>query len=520
MIRCDYELVASCKRFIQTQCRLSKAPFAGKLIELLPWQEQLIEGLYLRWDGDRPVTKTASVWLPKKNCKSPTGSSLACFNLVRYPGNDIYIIAPTHKQAGIIFNECAAMVEQNPALDRKQGGRFWVRRNLKIIEDRKRYSKIEVLSCSPEISGFSAGLIICDELAEWPKCYAQDVLDKIANAIDARPYGQIVTFSTAQYDKEHPGYHNYRLAKQVLKGEIKDRPDIFPLIYEVEEHADWKNIAAVLKANPAYPKVLSRETIEADLKKVESDPREEARVRTFRCNQWVGSADQFIPYLWWSNCKTEYELDDLRERDRCWFAMDYAKRYDLAAYSIVCERGENYLTFTRFFMPREFAEKKQRLDNVPYIRKGGWLDDPKSNLVLTDGKTIKPQLIKEYLLDDFKKFRPKEIAFDNWGMQETMDALAKAGLPIVDCPQGMAVMGPGVIHMYNLIKEGRLKHPGNPILDFCVGNAVARYDTQGEGAILDKRRSTARIDGLQSIAIACSRIVATKKVFRGSVSIV
>jgi hypothetical protein len=47
----------------------------------------------------------------------------------------------------------------------------------------------------------------------------------------------------------------------------------------------------------------------------------------------------------------------------------------------------------------------------------------------------------------------------------------------------------------------RVPHPRNPVLDWCVSNAVVTMDAAG-GRKLDKSKATGRIDGLQAAAMA------------------
>ena len=491
-----------CKGFIERFCRLSQAPFAGRRVKLLDWQSDLITQLY-GWTNPKTQRfkhQTASVWIPKKQGKSSFASAVALFNLLQYRGNAVYIIAPTTKQAGMVFNECAAMAEQDAALK----ARLWVRRNLRIIEDSKHFGKIEVLACSPEISGYNAGCMILDELAEWPKCYAQTVLDKIANAGDARPFYHRIILSTAQFDKEHPGYHEYREAKAV-KLKQSSRTDILPIIYEVEEGADWRDPELWHKANPSCPALWPFENIEDDYKTVLASPREEARFRTLRLNQWVGSLQAWIASDTWAACSDDFKEEDLHGSE-AYYGIDYARRYDLCAYSIVVPKGDSVYVMPRFFIPRAIAHKKQKLDNVPYVRE--WMDNPNAKLFLTDGDVVDPSFMRAELIKDCINFPPREIGFDAYGMEETRQLLAAEGLPMVEVPQTPASMGSGVAQLERLVIAKKLKHNNNPILNWNVGNCQVRSFGGSDGILLDKQKSTARIDGVSATCIALTRLLA------------
>ena len=56
-----------------------------------------------------------------------------------------------------------------------------------------------------------------------------------------------------------------------------------------------------------------------------------------------------------------------------------------------------------------------------------------------------------------------------------------------------------------LALDGKLRHGGHPVLTWNAGNAVATTDAAG-GRKLDKSKATGRIDGLVSLAMACSAL--------------
>ena len=62
-------------------------------------------------------------------------------------------------------------------------------------------------------------------------------------------------------------------------------------------------------------------------------------------------------------------------------------------------------------------------------------------------------------------------------------------------------MSPAVDAVETSILHGELVHDGNPILTWCVGNAVAVMDPAG-GRKLDKTKTRFRIDGAVAMAMA------------------
>src|SRR5262249_24388147 len=105
------------KSFVTKYCVLSKHPWNGKPISLVPWQDSLLQNLYgtVTKDGLTQYRR-AGIWIPKKNGKSTLMSALALYHLLEYPGSEVAVIASNVRQADVVFSEAANMAETHPAL--------------------------------------------------------------------------------------------------------------------------------------------------------------------------------------------------------------------------------------------------------------------------------------------------------------------------------------------------------------------------------------------------------------------
>jgi phage terminase large subunit-like protein len=491
--------------FGEKYCRLSKHPFNGQPIKLLPYQRQFITDLY-GWrkpDGELKHS-LGQIWIGKKNGKSSFSAYLSLWNLLSTPGSEVYVISETVEAADQVFDEACNMVEQDPVLRK----RLWVRRNRKCIEDETKFSKLKVRSCSPEINAINCGCMILDELAAWPKCHAQIVWDRIQGAGKARKDHHKIVLSTAQFDKTTVGYHQYWLAKQTLKGEI-DRADILPVIFEVDEHENWRDPTNWRKANPAADVLWPFSRLEDDYKKIESSPIDEAGFRTLALNQWVGHADQWIASDVWAKCHSPIDETALHGRP-AYVGIDYARRYDLASYCIIVPVDDLVYLLPRFFIPEKMAEKKQRIDRVPYLLL--WKDDPRCHLFLTEGDVVDPGFMRAKLAEDAKNFDIQEIGFDPYGMEETRQILEAEGYSMVEITQSPAVMSPAVAHFERLVIQQKIVHD-NPILSWNLGNCKIRQIGASDQIMLDKQKSTARIDGVTASCIAITRLLSQQEFY-------
>jgi phage terminase large subunit-like protein len=75
---------------------------------------------------------------------------------------------------------------------------------------------------------------------------------------------------------------------------------------------------------------------------------------------------------------------------------------------------------------------------------------------------------------------------------------------VVEVSQTMANLTSASKLLETLVLSGQLRHDGHPIMRWCVGNAVA--DTDGNGNLKPtKKRSHERIDGVSALVTALAR---------------
>jgi phage terminase large subunit-like protein len=74
-------------------------------------------------------------------------------------------------------------------------------------------------------------------------------------------------------------------------------------------------------------------------------------------------------------------------------------------------------------------------------------------------------------------------------------------LRFVPWGQGFKDMAPAIDAIETAVIERHLKHNGNPVLTWCISNAMAITDPAGNRK-LDKSKSRFRIDGAQALAMA------------------
>ena len=105
--------------FLESVVTMTEGRWAGKPMQLMPWQREFIESVYGWVDstGNRRYRR-AALWVSKKNGKSQTMAGLALYHLLadNEPGAFVAVAACDRIQAGIIFRAIAASVRASPFL--------------------------------------------------------------------------------------------------------------------------------------------------------------------------------------------------------------------------------------------------------------------------------------------------------------------------------------------------------------------------------------------------------------------
>ncbi|HEY6775211.1 MAG TPA: terminase TerL endonuclease subunit [Thermoleophilaceae bacterium] len=107
------------------------------------------------------------------------------------------------------------------------------------------------------------------------------------------------------------------------------------------------------------------------------------------------------------------------------------------------------------------------------------------------------------------EFKVVECAYDPWHFAPAALDLGQRGLRMVEFKQSNQRMVPASDRLKAAVTEGRLKHPGDPLLDRAAAQAVAKL-VPPAGWRIDRSVRTDDIDPLTALCIAVDRAEAPK----------
>jgi phage terminase large subunit-like protein len=500
-------------KFIEGYCQHHKGEWAGKPMLLEDWQRDVLSQIFgwLRADGTRRY-RTAYVEIPRKNGKSQKAAGVGLFLTVAdgEPGAEVYSSATKRDQARIVWSEAAATVKSSPKLKR------FVKAYRNSITVERTGSKFEPLSAdSNTLDGLNPHGNVVDELHAHKDRGVWDVLD---TAMGARRQPLTLAITTAgKYEPEGIGWQMHDYAVKVLEGVIDD-DSFFAFIAAADEPQGdqldyYFTEKAQRQANPNWGVSVKPDYLAKQAEKAQSQPSFLNEYLRLHLNVWTRTVTRWLSLERWADSEPAPGLDArpasiARELSlagrQCFGGLDLSTKLDLCAFGLVFPGENGFIDVVcRFWLPEQtmanYAKKGQR--HYETWAREGWL-------TTTPGNVIDYEFIRSEVNKLSKVFAVQQIAFDPWGATDLANRLTADGLTMVECRQGFQSLSEPSKDLEARVIEKKVRHANNPILRFCVSNAVVRRDPAGN-IKPDKEKAVDRIDGVVAVIMALGRCITT-----------
>lgn len=450
------------ERFAQGWIRQTKGQWAGKALQLEPWQSEFLDEFYLVDENRNYAYREALLGVPRKNGKSTLAAAIALHGLLasNEQGAEVYAAAASKEQARIVFDQARDFVEASPKL------LDWLTPQRSVITCKATGSVFRVLSSdAPLQHGLNPSLVVMDEL--WahkdPELYYALTTGQLA-----RKNPLIISITTAGFDRDSICWDVYsrgrKLAEQGVDAMRKAR--FLHRWYEAPEGCDVHDREAWALANPSS-------WIEEEDLALEVERLPEFVFRRLHLNQWTDLEDAWVRPDEWDACGGS---PILLPEEESFMGIDVGVRRDSSALVTSQWHGDKLHVKSRIFTPEDMGDTFGVADVREQV--GIWAGELGSL---------------------------REAAFDPWAFRESAEELAERGLPMVQFDQNAGRMAPASEKLYELITEQRLVHDGDPLLRQHVLSAVVQHTDRGWR--ISKRKSRARIDGCVALAVSADRAV-------------
>lgn len=479
-------------RFVETFCRQSKGEgWGGQPIELIAWERDFLMRLF-GWrqaDGRRRF-RSAYIEIAKKNGKSTLVSALSLLMTIAdgEPAPETYLNAVDRKQANLVYEEAARMVEQSPDLL----SRLDVKRSAGTIVDPVGYGKIQKNSAdAPSADGVNASLVVFDELHRLKKRALWDVM-RYAGASRKQPLRVAIT--TAGDEAEGPWFEQREYSEKVNAGVIEDVTHL-GIVYRALPDDDLDDPATWRKANPSMGITIDEDEFAREWAEAKLSPTSRANFLRLRLNIVAAGPQQFIEVEKWDKCGAAVICD---ADEPTYAGLDLSESQDLAA--LVDIRGDNDRGIDvrcQFWLPQDNIRELEDRHQQPYRE---WARV--GLITLTPGDVIDYEFIRRSITILASQCDLRKVMVDPYNANKlSIELKEQDGLPVEFVRQGFLSLSDPTKQLLRFVLSGKLRHGGNQILRWHASNAVVVRDSAGN-IKLHKEKSKKKIDGMSALVNA------------------
>ena len=461
-------------------------------MELMDWQcfiECNLFGWVSRETGLRRF-REALILVGTGNGKSTmmagNATFLACKDGER--GADIYLLANSKDQAGIVFNECKAQIEASPYL----GPRF------RTLRDGVYYDKTHATirhrsSDSKKLDGLNPHGAIFDEIHEYRDFKLLNILKR---KTVKRTQPLIMYITTMGYVIDGPLAYYYDLFTDAMEGklqpEVADR--MFAYICELDEKDDVEDSSLWIKANPGLGKTLQLEELEKQWARNKNVPSERADFICKQLNVMVNADDMaFVqPEVLKRNRDTVPEESLLGRR--CYGGFDLSNREDFtaAALEFPLDDGRIYVLEHSWIPQRKVELDQEKLDYYGLAMRGC--------LTIVPGEYVQQEDIYQWFVDQGEKYEIVTIGYDPANATRLRQMLEQR-FPCQVVRQGPITLNDPMKDIKELLLAGKVVSNQDPMLTWYTDNVRISGDrrhTDKENWMPLKRNKYRKIDGFMA----------------------
>lgn len=477
-----------------------KGEWAGKPFNPLPYQEQMIRGIFdpLTPEGLRRIRNALLFW-PRKQGKSATCAGLSLYMLYNDEiGGQVVVAANSRDQAALLFSTAADMVEASPIL----AARSVVSRAQKKITDKVSRSTFRAIAAeSGTAHGLDLTCWIYDELHAAPN---RELFDVLSTATGARRQPLGITISTAGFDKLSVLGELYTHAKRCLENPSID-PAFHVSIFEAEDADPWDSETTWRKANPALGVFRSLEEMQILAARAKQIPSLVDAFKRLYLNQWTAAERTWLDMTAWDACSDSIPDSELEGCPACG-GLDLSSTTDLTAFVLLFDYNGRLYVRHWAWIPAEGLREREARDRVPY---GRWAAE--GRITLTPGAAVDYDFVVHKVIEVAQRYNVRMVNFDRWGAAQVVQQLQNAGIEVSQMGQGFNSMNAPCKELERAVISGRLAHGGCPMLRWEASCCSIASDPAGNIKICKPNRMkyAKRVDSVVALVMALDGIMRT-----------
>ncbi len=480
-------------RFIEKFCKPSKGDFNQLVAQ--PWQHFVIGSLYGWVHKDTGIRRFREglIFIGRKNGKSTliSGLSLYSFSKDGENGADVFLLANTKQQAGIIFDEAKAMVKKSPKLRRQ------FRPTRDAIYFDKSISKIEPrASDSEKLDGLNTHLGVFDEIHEF-KDYK--LINVIKKSRGSRKQPLILYITTAGYQLDGPLVKYYDDGSQVLDGAIVDERTFY-FLAELDDEKEFEQPEMWIKANPNMGVSLDLDILMDDWDKDKRTPEERSDFITKQFNIFAnGSKVPFIDFKTLKKNDKVLDIDELIGQEAIGgYDLSDSEDFTSACIEFPLKTGEVFV-LSHSWVPRKKVDDNN--EKIPYKE---W--EEQGYLTIVNEEYINKEVVEKWFEEQAEKYNVSLITYDPAKAFRLNKALEEKGYKTEKVRQGFVTLGPALDDLKEMFLDGNVILNKNPMMRWYINNVELVID-RNKNRIPTKAGRYRKIDGFAALLNAHTKVM-------------
>jgi phage terminase large subunit-like protein len=134
--------------------------------------------------------------------------------------------------------------------------------------------------------------------------------------------------------------------------------------------------------------------------------------------------------------------------------------------------------------------------------------------MVTPGNETDFDVIETDVRELCSRFRVMIVGYDPWQSTQMSQRLRVEGVPMFEFRATTQNFSPAIVEIDAAMRAGRLRHDGNPVLEWCLGNVVGKADRRGN-LYPTKQRTDQKIDAAVALMMAIGRAMSEEDPIAG-----
>ena len=497
--------------WIEKNCFHTEGDMATKRLKLELWQKALLSVIFGIEDekGKRQFREIFLV-IGRKN-----GKTLLAAAIARYIwknggfGTRIYNLAPKLDQASLVYDSIWNMTLIDPDYQqRKQEIELKRQESHRAVDDtsleKHRQTDLYIASLNSTVKkiafsskksdGFNPSLTIADEVAAWEGDAGLKQYEVMKSGMGGRSDSILLACTTSGYINDSIYDELMKRSTRFLLGESNEKR-LLPVIYMIDNPAEWYDINELAKANPNLGVSVSVDYLIEEIAIAEGSLSKKSEFLCKYCNIKQNSSLAWLDATTVEKASGEHlSLEDFRNSYAV-VGIDLSQTIDLSAVTVLIEKDGVIYVFAEFYLPAEKIEEATARDQVPYsayIQRGLLKPSGDNFIDYHDAYQFVTRLVEEY------QIYPLKLGYDRYSATYLVQDLKAYGVHCDDVFQGEN-LSPVIDEMEGMLKDGRIKIGDNDLLKMHLLNSATKVNSETNRRRLIKINRAAHIDGCAAL---------------------